>query len=142
MMSVLIIHLWPHVITVGAIRLEDRFCASKEGAICVRFCSFLCILCLNVSEALMLATCVYRFCSCLCKVCSCISEAFLLTLRTLSLTNNFSSDSKAFLGFVTFSGSSTEVHRAFLFFDAMAWPQSQTDLFMVLHCGHTFLKVS
>ena len=116
--------------------------AKKVPYVCVRFCSFLCILCLNVSEALMLATCVYRFCSCLCKVCSCISEAFLLTLRTLSLTNNFSSDSKAFLGFVTFLGSSTEVHRAFLFFDAMAWPQSQTDLFMVLHCGHTFLKVS
>ena len=31
----------------------------------------------------------------------------------------------------------------FLFFDAKAWPQSQTDLFTcttVLHCGHTFLR--
>jgi len=44
-----------------------------------------------------------------------------------------------------FSGSPTVVHRAFLFFDAKAWPQSQTDLCMcttVLHCGHTFLKLS
>ena len=35
----------------------------------------------------------------------------------------------------------TVVHRAFPFFDAKAWQQSQTDLFMcttVLHCGHTF----
>ena len=35
-------------------------------------------------------------------------------------------------------------HRAqFLFFDAKAWPQSQTDLFTyttVLHCGHTFFR--
>ena len=55
-----------------------------------------------------------------------------LTSRTLSLsflTNNSSSDSKAFLRFIAFSGSPTAVHRAFLFFDAKAWPQSQTDLF-------------
>ena len=56
-------------------------------------------------------------------------------------TNNPSSDSKAFLRFIAFSGSPTAVHRAFLFFDAKAWPQSQTDLFTcttVLHCGITF----
>ena len=85
----------------------------------------------------MLAICVHRFCSCLCKVCSRVSEAFLLSLRTLSLsflTNNSSSDSKAFLGFTAFSG------RAFLFFNAKAWPQSQTHLFTcttVLHCGQS-----
>ena len=65
-----------------------------------------------------------------------------LALRTLSLsflTNISSSDSKVFLCFIVFSA----VHRAFLFFDAKAWPQSQTDLFTcttVLHCGHTFLR--
>ena len=52
----------------------------------------------------MLAICV-RFCSCLCnQVCSCVSGALLLTSRTLSLsflTNNSSSDSKAFLRFMT-----------------------------------------
>ena len=59
------------------------------------------------------------------------------------LTNNSSSDSKAFLRFIAFSGSPAAVHRAFLFLDAKAWPQSQTDLFtctIVLHCGHTFLR--
>ena len=79
----------------------------------------------------MLAICV-RFCSCLCKVCSLVSETLLLALWTLSLsflTSNSSSDSKAFLHFIAFSGSPTAVHRAFLFFDAKAWPQSQTDLF-------------
>ena len=35
----------------------------------------------------------------------------LLTLRTLSLTKNSSSDSKAFLHFIAFSGSPTAVHR-------------------------------
>ena len=52
--------------------------------------------------------------------------------------NNSSSDSKAFLHFIAFSGSPTVVwvrlvrlvHRAFLFFDVKVWPQSQTDLFM------------
>ena len=61
---------------------------------------------------------------------------------SLFLTNS-SSDSKAFLRFIAFSGSPTAVHRAFLFFDAKAWPESQTDLFTcttVLHCGHTFLR--
>ena len=94
----------------------------------------------------MLAICVW-FCSCLCnQVCSRVSGALLLTSRTLSLsflTNNSSSDSKAFLHFIAFSGSPTAVHRAFLFFDAKAWPQSQTDLFTcttVLHCGHTLLR--
>ena len=94
----------------------------------------------------MLAICV-RFCSCLCnQVCSRVAGALLLTSRTLSLsflTNNSSSDSKAFLHFIAFSGSPTAVHRAFLFFDAKAWLQSQTDLFTcttVLHCGHTFLR--
>ena len=56
--------------------------------------------------------------------------------------NSFS-DSKAFLHFTAFLGSPTAVHCAFLFFNAKAWPQSQTDLFtytMVLHCGHTFLR--
>ena len=85
------------------------------------------------------------FSSCPCKVCSCLSEALLLALHTLSLsflTNIFSSDSKAFLRFILFSGSSTLVHLAFFFFDVKAWPQSQTDLFTcttVLHYGHTFL---
>ena len=76
-----------------------------------------------------------------------VSEALLLPLRTLSLsfvTNNSSSDTKAFLRFIAFSGSQIAVHRDFLFFsDAKAWPQSQTDLFTcttVLHCGHTFLR--
>ena len=64
----------------------------------------------------MLAKCVW-FCSYLCKVCSRVSEALLLVLRTLSLsfpTNNSSSDSKAFLRFIAFSGSPTAVHCAFL----------------------------
>ena len=46
-----------------------------------------------------------------------VSEALLLALRTSSLsfvTNNSSSDSKAFLRFIAFSGSQTPVHRAFL----------------------------
>jgi len=54
-------------------------------------------------------SCVW-FCSCLCKVYSRVSEALLLALRTLSLTNNSSSDSKAFLSFIAFSGSLTAVH--------------------------------
>ena len=61
------------------------------------------------------------------------------------ITNNSSSDSNAFLRFIALSGSPTAVHHAFLFFDAKAWPQSQTDLFTcttVLHCGHTFLNLS
>ena len=59
------------------------------------------------------------------------------------LTNNSSSDSKAFLCLIAFSGSPTAVHRAFYFVNAKAWPQSQTDLFTcitVLHYGHTFLR--
>ena len=58
------------------------------------------------------------------------------------LTNNSSSDSKTFLRFYSFSGSPAAVHRAFLFFDAKAWPQSLTSLFTcttVLHCEHTLL---
>ena len=47
----------------------------------------------------------------------------------LSLSSLITIDSKAFLRFIAFSGSPTAVHRAFLFFDAKAWPQSQTDLF-------------
>ena len=61
----------------------------------------------------------------------------------LSLITRSSSDSKASLRFIAFSGFPTAVHRAFLCFDAKAWPQSQTDLFTcttVLHCGHTFLR--
>ena len=52
-------------------------------AICVRFCSCLCIVCSNDSEALMLAIRV-RFCSCLNKVCSHVSEALLLALQTFT----------------------------------------------------------
>ena len=48
---------------------------------------------------------------CMCKVCSRVSEALLLALRTLSLTNNSSSDSRAFLRFIAFSGSPTAVYR-------------------------------
>ena len=45
----------------------------------------------------------------------------------LSLSSlNSSSDSKASLHFIAFSGSPTAVHRAF---DVKAWPQSQTDFF-------------
>ena len=94
----------------------------------------------------MLARCVW-FCSYLCKVCSRVSsQALLLVLRTLSLsfpTNNPSSDSKAFLCWhcvLRLPNSST---LCFPFFDAKAWPQSQTDLFTcttVLHCAHTFLR--
>ena len=74
-----------------------------------------------------------------------VSEALLPLLRTLSLSflTNSSSDSKAFQHFTVFSGSPTAVHRAFLFFNAKAWQQSQTDLFTcttVLHCGNTFLR--
>ena len=88
------------------------------------------------------ASCVW-FCSCLCKVCSNVLEAHLLALWTFFLTNNSSSKSKAFLHFIAFSGFPTAAHQIFLFFDAKAWPQSQTDLFtctMVLHCRHTFFK--
>ena len=49
--------------------------------------------------------------ACMCKVCSHFSETLSLTLLTLSLTNNSSSDSKAFLPFIAFSGSPTAVHR-------------------------------
>ena len=41
------------------------------------------------------------------------------------------------------ASSPTAVHRAFLFFDAKACPQSQTDLFTcttILHCWHAFLR--
>ena len=112
--------------------------------ICVRLCSCMCIVCSNVSEAFMLVICV-RFCSCLCKVCSRVSSSRYSRCGlclSLSFTNS-SSDSKAFLSFIAFSGSPTAVHRTFLFFDAKAWPQSQTDFFKcttVIHCGHTFLR--
>jgi len=91
----------------------------------------------------------YHMCSVLflpVQVCSRVSEALLLALRTWSLsflTDNSSSDNKAFPSFIVFSDSPTAVHRAFLSFNAKAWPQSQTDLFTcttVLHCGHTFLR--
>ena len=49
--------------------------------------------------------------ACMCKVCSHFSETLLLALLTLSLTNNSSPDSKAFLRFIAFSGSPTAVHR-------------------------------
>ena len=109
--------------------------------LCVWFCSCLCVVCSNVSEAVMLVICV-RFCFCLCKICSRVSEAlYSLCGLCLSLSNS-SSDSKAFLHFIAFSSSCT-VHRAFLFFNAKSWPQSQTDLFTcttVLRCGRTFLR--
>ena len=46
-----------------------------------RFCSCLCKVCSNVSDALMIAMC--SVCSCLCKVCSLLSEAFLLACVSL-----------------------------------------------------------
>ena len=45
------------------------------------------------------------------SVCSCVSEALLLAL--LIVSNNSSSDSKAFLRFIAFSGSTTAVHRPY-----------------------------
>ena len=48
--------------------------------------------------------------ACMCKVCSRVSETLSLALLTLSLTNNSSPDSKAFLWFIAFSGSPTAVH--------------------------------
>ena len=74
-----------------------------------------------------------------------VSEAHLPALRTLSLSflTNSSLESKALQQFIAFSGSPRAVHRAFLFFDVKAWPQSQTDLFTcttVLHYGNTFLR--
>ena len=87
------------------------------------------------------ARCV-RFCSCLCKVWSHVSEALLLTLETLFLSLVTITVLQT-VRFVVFSGSPTAVHRAFLFFDTKACPQSQTDLFTcttVLHWGHTFLR--
>ena len=127
------------------------------------FCSCLCIVCWNVSEALMLATMclfvflpVYGLFNCFrrshaCQIvfgsvlaCAKSAHAFLklsYSLRRLSFLNNSSSESKAFLCFIAFSGSPTAVHHAFLFFNAKAWPQSQTDLFTcTTKCGHTFLR--
>ena len=49
--------------------------------------------------------------ACICKVCSRVSEALLLAL--LIVSNNSSSDSKAFLRFIAFSGSPTAVHRPY-----------------------------
>ena len=46
--------------------------------------------------------------ACMCKVCSRVSEALLLAL--LIVSNNSSSDSKAFLRFIAFSSSLTTVH--------------------------------
>ena len=86
--------LYPAVACVKSVQMFQKFSCLP----CVRFCSWPCIVYSNVSEAFTLAICV-QFCSCLCKVCSCVSEALLLTLQTLSLsfvTNNSSSDSKAF----------------------------------------------
>ena len=84
------------------------------------------------------------------SVLTCAIQELSYSLRGLclplsSLNYNSSSDSKAFLRFIAFSGSPTAVHRAFLFFNAKAWPQSQIDLFtvtctMALHCGHIFLR--
>ena len=81
------------------------------------------------------ARCV-QFCSCLCKVCSRVSEALLLTLWTLShsfVTNDSSSDSKAFLRFIAFSAPLQQ-------YTVLSSP---TNFFMcttVFHCGHTFLR--
>ena len=49
------------------------------------------------SELRLLMVCVL---DCMCKVCSRVSEALLLALLTLTLTNNSSPDSKAFLRFI------------------------------------------
>ena len=106
-------------------------------AICVRFCSCLFIVCSNVSEDLM---CLVLFLSLLMYVFQKLS--YSLCRLCLSFLTNSSSDSKAFLHFIAIPASSTTaVHRAFLFFDVKAWPQSQTDLFTcttVLHCGIPF----
>ena len=73
--------------------------------------------------------------------CAHVSEALLLALRTLSLTNNSSSGSKAFLCFIAFSGSPTAVHHPL-------HAQSQTSKFdgkttiwyatshMITHCHY------
>ena len=60
-----------------------------------------------------------------------------LCLSLKFLTNKSSSDSrpKAFLRFTAFSGSPTAVHRAFLFFDAKAWPVTNWPLHV--HYGIT-----
>ena len=55
------------------------------------------------------------------------------------LTNNSSSDSKAFLRFIAFSGSPTPVHHAF---HRMAMDTVTNLLLQVhhIHCGYTFLR--
>ena len=121
----------------------------------------------------------YRSCRA-CQMCSvfvltCAKSAHVFQKLSYSLcglrlsfpTNNSSSDSKAFLRFIAFSGSQTAVHRAFLFFDAKAWPVTNWPLHVhygitlctylsqthrpilhsiacttVLHCGHTSLNLS
>ena len=107
---------------------------------------------LSVALKLVLCTlsccCLYAFGSvlaCAKPAHARVSEALLPALQTLSLSflTNSSSDSKAFQRFIAISGSPTAVHRAFLFFDVKARPQSQPDLFTcttVLHGGHTFLR--
>ena len=62
----------------------------------------------KVPDKCLCLLCV-QFCSCPCRVCSRV--ALLLDLQTLSLTNKSSSDTKAFLCFIVFSGSPTAVHR-------------------------------
>ena len=112
---------------------------SSHLAICVRFCSCLCTVCSNVSEALMLAICV-RSCYCPCIVCSlflflpvqslltCFKSFFTRFADFVPFLTNNLIVSQAFLRFIAFSGSPTAVHHAFLFSDAKAWPQSHTDL--------------
>ena len=118
------------------------YCLFKCFRIChaCHMCSVLFLLfivCSNVSEYLM---CLVMFLSLLMYVFQKLS--YSLCRLCLSFLTNSSSDSKAFLRFIAIPASSpTAVHRAFLFFDVKAWPQSQTDLFTcttVLHCGIPF----
>ena len=67
------------------------------------------LMCRTLGASYMMCLCLsYVFGSVL--ACAKSAHVLLLTLRTLSLTNNSSSDSKAFLRFIAFSGSPTAVH--------------------------------
>ena len=78
------------------------------------------------------------FCSCPCIVCWNVSEALLLACLSLS---SIALPQKV-RHFIAFSSSPTAICRGFLFFDVKAWPWSQTDLFTcrTYLCGHTFLR--
>ena len=91
----------------------------------------------------MLARCVRFLFLPACAKSAHVFQTFLLALRTLSLsfpTNNSSSDSKAFLRFIAFSGSPTAVHCAFLFFRCEGMASHKLTCTTVLHCAHTFLR--